>query len=79
MFNYEIFYFFLPFCYFDFIGSILGEINDVAYVYINRASRSIFENFSISNGDDFSFMRFFFAVWENDSAFCSGFFHEGFD
>jgi hypothetical protein len=79
MFDYEILYFVCSFVDFDFVWCVLGEIDDVAYFYIYWASAAVFKDFSCSDGNDFSFVRFFFAVGENDSAFCGGFLYERFN
>ena len=79
MLNDEVLYFFTPFFHFNLVGCILGEVHDVAHFYVDRASRSVFEDFSCADSDDFAFMRFFFALGKNDSAFCCVFLRERFD
>jgi hypothetical protein len=54
----------------------LGEIDDVAYFYINRGAIPIVENSSFTDSDNFSFVRFFFGVGKDNSAFCGVFYHE---
>jgi hypothetical protein len=79
MLDYEILYFVSSFVDFDFIWCVLGEIDDVAYVNVYRASAAVFEDFPSSDGNDLSFVGFFFAVGKNDSAFGCRFLHEGFN
>jgi hypothetical protein len=76
MFNHEILHFFSAFFYFDFIWGVLGEIDDIAYFYIDRGAIPIVEDSSLADSDNFSFVGFFFAVGEDNSAFCGVFYHE---
>lgn len=86
MLNHEILYFPCPvrsngisLCDFDFIGSVLSKIYDVADLHINRASIPIFQNLSCTHSNNFSFMRFLFTIGENDSAFGGVVFRQRFD
>jgi hypothetical protein len=79
MFDYKILHVLFSFVYLNFIRSILSKVHNITNLYINGTSRSIFKDFPSSNGDNFSFLGLFLAVWENDSAFCGGFLNERLD